>query len=425
MRLLHTTKFTLESFVEARHAATPKYAILSHTWEEGEVLFEDIIKPENVNAVAKKKAGWAKVQRSCETAKAEGYDYIWIDTLCIDKSSSAELSEAINSMFEWYALSVLCIAYIADYDSSDLLAATHHDAGDRDMSGFLESRWFTRGWTLQELIAPADLRFYDQSWRLFGSRTSFANAIETKTSIYYSILSRPPSTSSLENLKYLKWTLSAVCIAAKMGWVAERQTTRSEDIAYCMLGLFDVNMPLLYGEGSVNAFVRLQEDIIQRSFDPTILCWQYFEGDELVQHGRWNFVLAPSPGNFVASERVELLSNETRYLSAYGAVHPDGLAFEATLYPVDDADIGRLRAKSMPPGSCYLAVLKCGMGGDYTRRPSLLLWKPFQGRIAKGDHNPSRYFRAHPSWFVVAMGAEYLEIEFGTVRQTSNLMKTP
>ncbi|KAK4442962.1 HET-domain-containing protein [Podospora aff. communis PSN243] len=254
MRLLHTVDFTLHSFVGPEQDA-PHYAILSHTWDDDEVLFEDMATPERMVEMANLKAkAWKKVERSCAMARALSFDYIWIDTLCIDKSSSAELSEAINSMFEWYALSSVCLAYVSDYKDEGL------KSGAADPTHFLKSRWFTRGWTLQELIAPANLVFYDKDWFPIGDRRFLANAIASETSIYRKFLARA--------------NLTAVCVAAKMKWVSKRQTGRPEDKAYCILGLFNVNMPLLYGEGAEKAFIRLQEEIIKHSFDQTILAWQ-------------------------------------------------------------------------------------------------------------------------------------------------------
>lgn len=144
MRLLHTRTLELSEFLEN---ATPAYAILSHTWEKEEVSFKDMQGPN-----AKKKAGYAKIQKCCQQAARDGYEYVWIDTCCIDKSSSAELSEAINSMYVWYKNAKTCYAYLADLEPFWLLL--------KAQESFKKSRWFTRGWTLQELIAPTQVEFY-------------------------------------------------------------------------------------------------------------------------------------------------------------------------------------------------------------------------------------------------------------------------
>jgi hypothetical protein len=158
------------------------------------------------------------------------------DTVCINKSSSAELSEAINSMFQWYREAQVCYAYLADV-SSDFL-------GSRAVSPAVRrSRWFTRGWTLQELLAPATVIFLNESWVEVGTKSSFAELISSVTGI---------ARSDMANFRDAN-------VAVKMSWAANRETTRTEDIAYCLMGLFGVNMPLLYGEGR-NAFMTPTRD---------------------------------------------------------------------------------------------------------------------------------------------------------------------
>jgi len=402
MRLLHTTNFTLHSFVSPQHDA-PHYAILSHTWEVDEVLFEDMATPERMVALAtEKKKAWTKVQRSCAMARALSFDHIWIDTLCIDKSSSSELSEAINSMFEWYALSGVCLAYISDYKDDGL------KSGASDATNFLNSRWFTRGWTLQELIAPANLVFYDMEWFPIGDRRFLANVISSKTSIYRKFLARR-GPSQAENLQNLRRDLTAVCVAAKMKWVSVRQTGRPEDTAYCMLGLFNVNMPLLYGEGAEKAFVRLQEEIIKHSFDQTILTWQS-PGRKALLGGRWDGILSPSADNFAESHSVQLLRGQPRFDN--GGARPDGLFFEAVICPVEAlsrenalsclADFPDNIATEYGGISTYLAILHCCADGNYTKRIALLLYKD--------KTLPNCYYRAHGSFFVVEIGDEFLQI---------------
>jgi hypothetical protein len=136
MRLLDTSTLQLMEFQDI---ATPRYVILSHTWDDGEVLFADI-----ENGTARRKKGYRKLSNCCNRARLDGYQWVWIDTCCIDKSSSAELSEAINSMFRWYQSSQICYAYLADVES----CSTVHET----LVQFKSSRWMTRGWTLQELV---------------------------------------------------------------------------------------------------------------------------------------------------------------------------------------------------------------------------------------------------------------------------------
>lgn len=243
---------------------TPQYAILSHTWEKEEVTYQDIQDLES----ARKRKGFAKIEGACSLACDKGYSYIWIDTCCIDKSSSAELSEAINSMFTWYRESEICYAHLSDVSKSSF---------DEEN---LKTRWCTRGWTLQELLAPLYVYFFDQAWEYLGTRKSLAGALSKATQISVDVLG-----DTCINLEQKS-------IACRMSWMSLRETTRVEDMAYSLLGIFDINMPLLYGEG-MKAFKRLQEEIIKVSNDQSLLAWSGFdatlildspitEGDDLV-----------------------------------------------------------------------------------------------------------------------------------------------
>jgi hypothetical protein len=249
MRLLHTQTLTLHKFPPDR---IPLYAILSHTWgkDEEEVKLQDLETP----GVARK-AGYAKIEGCCRQAREDKLEYVWVDTCCIDKTSSAELSEAINSMFRWYKNAKVCYVYLADVPSS---------SDPKDLVSFKSSRWFTRGWTLQELIAPGNIVFYTKEWTKLGTKIELSLTISAVTSIRCDIL-------------FHKKALEDVSIADRMSWVSRRFTTQPEDIAYCVLGIFDVNMPLLYGEGQ-KAFIRLQEEIIKVSDDHSIFAWTRVPG---------------------------------------------------------------------------------------------------------------------------------------------------
>ncbi|ROW10296.1 hypothetical protein VMCG_02053 [Cytospora schulzeri] len=246
MRLINAATLRFEEFFGA---SIPIYAILSHTWENEEVTFEEFLKPHSTT-----KDGYIKIKSTCDVALRRGLEYVWIDTCCINKSSSAELTEAINSMFRWYERCELCIAYLVD------VAPT----GD-DPEGFGSSRWFTRGWTLQELLAPHEVDFFSSDWTPIGTRGKLAGPISRITGVdeVYLVTTKRGSRFSL---------LKQASVAERMSWAARRITTREEDIAYCLLGIFGVNMPLIYGEG-MNAFIRLQEEILKNCFDPTLLSW--------------------------------------------------------------------------------------------------------------------------------------------------------
>ncbi|PMD42129.1 HET-domain-containing protein [Hyaloscypha variabilis F] len=245
MRLLNTSTLLMEEFWETDN--TPPYAILSHTWAKEEVSFQDLKNQRKASRLC----GFKKIQACCKQAKKRTINWVWIDTCCIDKSSSAELSEAINSMFRWYANAVECYAFLADVPSDDSLWPSE--------SAFSKSRWFTRGWTLQELIAPTRVIFFSQDWVEIGTRQGLCLVIASITRIDKEVLigTRNPGQTS---------------IAQRMSWASRRCTTRLEDTAYCLMGLFDVNMPLLYGEGK-KAFLRLQEEILRCSNDHTLFAW--------------------------------------------------------------------------------------------------------------------------------------------------------
>jgi hypothetical protein len=258
MRLLHAKTLELGEFLEN---ATPAYAILSHTWEKEEVSYQDMQGPN-----AKKKAGYAKIQKCYERAARDGYEYVWIDTCCIDKSSSAELSEAINSMYVWYKNAETCYAYLADLEPSEGALRLLSKAQE----SFKKSRWFTRGWTLQELIAPAKVEFYAKDWSPLGTKAS-----------RHSVLSEITGIDELTLIGVRE--LREVSIAKRMSWASKRVTTRVEDIAYCLIGIFGVNLPLLYGEGE-RAFVRLQEEIMRSSDDQSLFAWGLTDQEHKVLH---------------------------------------------------------------------------------------------------------------------------------------------
>jgi hypothetical protein len=268
MRLVNTQTLEVEDF---SGRPKPIYAILSHTWETDEVLFADMADLEK----ARGKQGFAKVEGACELARAKRYEYIWIDTCCIDKSSSSELSEAISSMYQWYQCSRICIAYLSDVERRDDIH---------------RSRWFKRGWTLQELIAPTDVDFFSKNWVYLGSKRDrgFGTEISAASSVDECVLTGIVDPTHCS-------------VARRMYWASMRSTTRVEDEAYCLLGLFGVNMPLIYGEGR-NAFRRLLEAIIKVSNDQSILSsWVsgYVTGEgalpsraEWFRHS-WNIALMP------------------------------------------------------------------------------------------------------------------------------------
>jgi hypothetical protein len=226
----------------------PPYMILSHRWREDEVLFGDMVVSDRTTARAKK--GYDKLEMSCRIALQQKLEYAWMDTCCIDKSSSAELSEAINSMYNYYANAQVCYAYLDDVV----------EISTPNNKSLEECVWFKRGWTLQEMIAPRELYFYSARWRPLGSKSSLCARISEASGVSTAVLRDPE-------------TLGQVCVSEKMSWAAFRSTTRPEDEAYCLMGLFGVQMPPLYGEGRQHAFRRLQLEIMQVTTDHTIFAW--------------------------------------------------------------------------------------------------------------------------------------------------------
>ena len=214
----------------------PRYAILSHTWGDRsqEVTFEDMM-----NCSGRGKAGYRKIEFCAEQAARDGLRYFWVDTCCIDKSSAAELSENINSMFRWYKNAIKCYVYLTD-------VSTPSSEDDRD-SQLHRSRWFTRSWTLQELIAPQYVEFFCREHLRIGDKKSLEQQLHqiTRISIY-----------ALRGE-----LLSRFSVAERLSWVQTRSATRKEDMAYSLLGIFDISMPAIYGEGERNAFRRLRDEI--------------------------------------------------------------------------------------------------------------------------------------------------------------------
>ncbi|TBU57934.1 hypothetical protein BD310DRAFT_928305 [Dichomitus squalens] len=299
MRLLDVDTGSFLYFTE--RDKTPPYAILSHTWDSaGEQTYQevkdiqssylsdntgplrhlsfpsisnDISKsvheettsgdllnstlPSDVSLSARPTI-WdeasglsAKIRRACEAARNEGVRYMWIDSACIDKTSSSELSESINSMYIWYRDAVVCYAFLADVPVDE--------DPQSPRSRFRQSRWFRRGWTLQELIAPRNVVFFSMEWIVFGTKSSLATVVEEITGIERSVLTH-------------RKTLDDVGVARRMSWAARRETTRVEDRAYSLFGIFGINLPTLYGEGE-QAFRRLQEEILRRIPDQSLFAW--------------------------------------------------------------------------------------------------------------------------------------------------------
>ncbi len=346
MRLLQTTKLVL---IEVPEESAPKYAALSHTWGEEEVSFQDIQAMTNrqwsravshtVSAI-KAKQGYTKLKQSAALAAEHGYAYIWIDTCCIDKTSSAELSEAINSMYRWYQNASVCYAYLADVEN-----VRYDDTGNHFHLQCQNSRWFTRGWTLQELIAPEDVMFYSADWTFIGSKEHDQNICQSLASI------------TGVDMRVLEGAVqpSEITVASRMKWAHKRQTTRIEDKAYCLMGLFNVNMPLLYGEGK-RAFIRLQEEILRASDDHSIFAWRILEPLEATPESQADNLcglLAESPDAFAGVESYRPLPPTISNTgSSAWSMTNQGLQISLLLQQIRDED-------GSPVQDEYNALLNC------------------------------------------------------------------
>jgi hypothetical protein len=251
MRLLNTRTLELRSFVPRE---VPDYVILSHRWGQEEVTFKDITRCpiSDMNSPARQLMGFSKVEGTCKLAADDGYDWIWIDSCCIDKESSADVDKAINSMWTYYTKSNICYVYMADIPDCEAGWGI----------SFQDSDWFTRGWTLQELIAPVYVEFYTADWSPIGTKLERHEEIAEITTIDSDLLAQNKS-------------IDVYSTAERFSWAAHRQVTKEEDEAYALLGLFQIHMPMLYGEGRARAFARLQEAIYLSTCDDSIFLFRY------------------------------------------------------------------------------------------------------------------------------------------------------
>lgn len=357
IRLIKTDDLSLHVY-EGRNV--PEYAILSHRWEADEISFQEL--QGNLN---QHKAGWQKLRQFCRYAERRGQRFVWMDTCCIDKTSSAELSEAINSMFRWYRRAKRCVAYLCDVPARGELTVSEW------MKKFKCSEWFTRGWTLQELLAPHELIFLTQEWEQeIGTKASLRQEVKEVTGI--------PQKSLVQGW-FLKDEFGAAqfTVSQIMSWASKRCTTRTEDTAYSLMGLFGINMPLLYGEGP-NAFIRLQLEIMSKYDDNSLFAWKM----PLLSHSQhlgtlralnrslgipegywWGSLLAPAiqcfqgcGGHFLHLENYE-----------------DGRLFSMTNRGIQIEGLLRRHEKSRHGGNRWLLLLNCGRDELWTQRLGVVL----------------------------------------------------
>ncbi|KAI5993012.1 hypothetical protein EDD15DRAFT_2167722, partial [Pisolithus albus] len=239
--------------MELIHTEVPKhfqYVTLSHRWGAGEPSLRDIEGRKIYNMPAM--GGLGKLQAFCAIACEGGYSWAWSDTCCIDKHSSAEVQETIGSMFAWYRQSALTIAYLSDV------------TGIGSLGG---SEWLRRGWTLQELLAPERVVFYTKTWSLYKNITSLNHKMDAV------VLEEVEGATGIERRFLKKFSPGLDDARLRLQWASTRTTTRAEDIAYSLFGIFNVHLPIMYGESAENALGRLLAEIVSQSGDISVLDW--------------------------------------------------------------------------------------------------------------------------------------------------------
>ncbi|ETS78830.1 hypothetical protein PFICI_08683 [Pestalotiopsis fici W106-1] len=229
----------------------PAYAVLSHTWlsdNDREVTFQDLTTGEPT----KKPAGYAKIHFCASQASRDGLEFFWVDTCCIDRTSSSELEEAITCMFSWYRDAARCYVYLEDVSANpepgSSLSQTQRQ--DKLESEFRRARWFSRGWTLQELLAPVDVVFFSVDQVLLGDKSSLESMIHEITGI---------PLDALRGKRLAKFSLDD-----RLSWASRRQTRRKEDRAYCLLGILEIYIPRMYGMGD-SAYDLLLDEIKKKN----------------------------------------------------------------------------------------------------------------------------------------------------------------
>ena len=325
MRLLNVNTFKIEKkddlLRDDRLRDNGKYAIVSHRWKKNEVRFSEfekkleqdnnIFKLKNEKGEIKrfKEIEIEKIARACSQAQEDKIPYIWMDTCCISDRDLVERSQAINSMFNWYKEAEVCYAFLLDVSNDpkereavnkfrkeqNRLRKEENKLRDVEdklpiednyLRPFEKSEWFTRGWTLQELLAPENLHFFDHRWQKIGDKETRSIEVQSATKI---------------ETQYLKGNFTGACLAVRMSWAANRRTTIRDDMAYCMLGVFGISMDVRYGENE-KAFLRLQEVLVENFNDESIFAWTIDDADSSEPYG----LLAPWPSCFKHSDSLTI-----------------------------------------------------------------------------------------------------------------------
>lgn len=326
------------------------YAILSHTWgrytessetqdgtwdpDDAEILFADI---NDQTTRHRKEYAWRKILMACKAAQDDHIDYLWVDTCCFNKDSSAELDESINAMFGWYKESKVCLVYLADLEVDRV----------QQKEDLKHCRWFKRGWTLQELVAPMNVDFYNQDWKKIGSNRktigSVSEADDTKTKEaddYFELGDILSAITKIDDRAFKKMACSSFTVAERMKWAADRKTRRPEDRAYSLLGLFGVHMSLIYGIGGEAAFRRLQVEIIQNTTDMTVFAWNSEESDGASPDSiKFCSMLADSPDQFSNSPSMTSMELEGHFSITNKGVSLDASTLRIVPNAMHESDV--------------------------------------------------------------------------------------
>ncbi|KAI0143660.1 hypothetical protein GGR57DRAFT_483674 [Xylariaceae sp. FL1272] len=371
MRLLNTTTFQVENSGPRPDAS----AILSHRWLGDEIKLQEIHQYENELRSGRRPLSSPQVDKirgACQIARSKGFKSLWMDTCCIDKTDAREYAEAINSMFAWYRESKLCITYLSDVRKPESGFTNGPDAF-KSVTRKGPSLWFSRGWTLQELLAPRELEFYDMDWNYIGNKRQLAGAIAEITGIDARFLTGERH-------------IAEACIAVKMSWMARRQTTFPEDMAYSMIGIFNINMPFVYGETGPRAFRRLQETLLASPFmDESLFAWKMPDlnagrrcGVLMAdwEPGQWG-LLAGSPEWFRDSGDIHILSGRAAQSRNF-RLNPKGLEAPIRKNVNKGGDVQGIKAVSM---LLWLSIIGLPLG-----LIGLLMMRHTMNKKAKEDY---------------------------------------
>lgn len=295
------------------------FAVFSHRWGNGEPSFNDL--PSKRLQVSRRTTpsgpGYQKLLKFCEKARTDyGCEYVWADTCCINKESSAELEEAILSMGVWYSEAGVCIVHLGNSTT---------------LEDFMEEPWFTRGWTLEELLLPRKIRFYGKNWSPICPVAAEGRREERATKDSRdeqrvndkeneSVVTAIAKVTSIPEADIRNFVPSCTRVSEKMRWAAQRTTSRIEDMAYSLLGLFDVSMPIAYGDGA-RAFYKLMSTIAEQCTEPDFFAWAG-------KPSRWSLALPSSPqcyglkvtqsGHVTAATPLSALGDPTYELTKLG-----------------------------------------------------------------------------------------------------------